>query len=135
MTEELETEISLISHIPAAPLVDGSQVFAAVIEIPPGSEGSKPHRHAGPVFGYMLEGEMLFELEGEEPRAIKAGEAFWEPGGDTVHWQAANLQPDAPTRFVVHMMCPPGGDLFAFLTPEEMKERDHLRHPNATAWR
>ena len=23
-----------------------------------------PHRHSGPVFGYMLEGEMIFELEG-----------------------------------------------------------------------
>jgi len=30
----------------------------------------------------VLEGEMLSELEGEPPRAVKAGEAFWEPGGD-----------------------------------------------------
>ena len=28
---------------------------------------------------------------GQEPREIVAGEAFWEPGGDVVHYQVANL--------------------------------------------
>ncbi|MGD0246648.1 MAG: cupin domain-containing protein [Streptosporangiaceae bacterium] len=50
------------------------------IELPPGSPGTPPHRHSGPVFGYLLEGEMIFELEGEPERVIRAGEAFWEPG-------------------------------------------------------
>lgn len=30
---------------------------------------------------------MLFELEGEPERVIKAGETFWEPGGDVIHYQ------------------------------------------------
>jgi hypothetical protein len=38
--------------------------IAVVIEFPPGDPGTPPHRHSGPAFGYMLEGEMLFELEG-----------------------------------------------------------------------
>jgi hypothetical protein len=29
---------------------------------------------------------MLFELEGEAPRVITAGEAFWEPGGFDSFW-------------------------------------------------
>jgi quercetin dioxygenase-like cupin family protein len=33
----------------------------------------------------MLEGEMVFELEGEPPRMIRAGEAFREPGGEVIH--------------------------------------------------
>ena len=34
------------------------------ITYPPDSAGAPPHRHpSGPAFGYMLEGEMLFELE------------------------------------------------------------------------
>ena len=55
-----------------------SVAMIATVTIPPGDPGSGPHRHSGPVFGYVMEGEILFELEGERPYAIKAGEAFWE---------------------------------------------------------
>jgi hypothetical protein len=44
----------------------------------------------GPCFGYVLEGEVVFELEGEPTRVIRAGEAFWEPGGDVIHYQDGN---------------------------------------------
>jgi Cupin domain len=57
--------------------------MTVVIEFPPGDPDTPPHRHSGPAFGYMIEGEMLFELEGEPERVIQAGEAFWEPGGDS----------------------------------------------------
>ena len=57
-----------------------AEVMVVTIDLPPGSPGTPPHRHSGPVFGYMLEGEMIFELEGEPERVIRAGEAFWEPG-------------------------------------------------------
>ena len=67
-----------------------AEVMTATVELPPGDPGTPPHRHSGPVFGYMLEGEMTFELEGEPERVIRAGEAFWEPGGDVIHYQAAN---------------------------------------------
>ena len=67
-----------------------AEVMTATVELPPGDPGTPPHRHCGPVFGYMLEGEMTFELEGEPERVIRAGEAFWEPGGDVIHYQAAN---------------------------------------------
>src|SRR3546814_14407454 len=61
---------------------EGAHAMTAIIEWGPGDPGAPPHRHpGGPCFGYVLEGEMLFELEGEAPRVIKDGEAFWEPGG------------------------------------------------------
>jgi quercetin dioxygenase-like cupin family protein len=47
----------------------------------------------------VLEGEMLFELEDEPPRVIRAGEAFGEPGGDAIHWQDGNNRADVPLRF------------------------------------
>lgn len=65
----------------------GAHVMTVVIEFPPGDPGTPPHRHPGPAFGYVIEGEMLFELEGESPRVVKAGEAFWEPGGDVIQQQ------------------------------------------------
>src|SRR3954447_19141997 len=73
----------------------------------PGDPGTGPHRHSGPVFGYVLDGEILFELEGDEPYPVKAGEAFWEPGFDVVHYQAVNLRSDIASKFVVFMLCAP----------------------------
>lgn len=104
-------------------------VMTAIVELGPGSAGSGPHRHSGPVFGYMLEGELIFELEGEPERIIKAGEAFWEPGGDLVHWQAANNLPDARTKFLAVMVCAPGQEMLTYLTSKEIAERQHLRAP------
>ena len=103
------------------------------VELPPGDPGTPPHRHAGPVFGYMLEGEMTFELEGEPERVIGAGEAFWEPGGDVIHYQAANHLQDAWTRFVVVMVGIPGKPMLTLVTEAELKQRRGRRAP-APAW-
>ena len=102
-----------------------------LVELPPADAGPGPHRHSGPVFGYVLEGRILFELEGEEPREIAAGEAFWEPGGEVVHYQVANLDPDSWSRFLAVCICAPGVDMITMLMPEEIAARDHLRHPGA----
>jgi quercetin dioxygenase-like cupin family protein len=79
------------------------------------------------VFGYVLTGEILFELEGEAPYPIRAGEAFWEPGSPVVHYQAANLRQDIASTFVVFMVCAPGVPMMTFLDDDEIREREHLR--------
>ncbi|WP_232326496.1 cupin domain-containing protein [Microbispora sp. ATCC PTA-5024] len=111
-------------------LPEGTHGMMQVVELPPGDPGPTPHRHSGPVFGYMLEGEMLFELEGGKPYTIKAGEGFWEPGGDVVHYKAANLRDDITSRFVVFMLCAPGVPMTVFLDEAEIAARSHLRYPN-----
>jgi quercetin dioxygenase-like cupin family protein len=108
-----------------------SCAMVATVTIPPGDPGTGPHRHSGPVFGFVLEGEILFELEGDEPFAIKAGEAFWEPGFDVVHYQAANLRDDIASRFVVFMLCAPDVPMMTFLDEDELAARAHLRHSSA----
>jgi quercetin dioxygenase-like cupin family protein len=77
---------------PAIP--ERAEVMTALIELPPGDPGTPPHRHSGPVFGYVTEGRMVYELEGRPERDISAGEAFWEPGGDLIHYQAGNRLTD-----------------------------------------
>jgi quercetin dioxygenase-like cupin family protein len=110
---------------------EGAYAMTQLIELPPADESAPPHRHSGPVFCYMLEGRMLFELEGEAPREIKAGEAFWEPGREVVHWQAANLEPEVWSKFLAVCICAPGVDMITLLEPDEIVARDHLRHPSA----
>jgi quercetin dioxygenase-like cupin family protein len=108
-----------------------SCAMVATVTIPPGDPGTGPHRHSGPVFGYVLEGEILFELEGDEPYPVKAGEAFWEPGFDVVHYQAANLRADIASKFVVFMLCAPDMPMMTFLGEEEINARAHLRYQSS----
>jgi quercetin dioxygenase-like cupin family protein len=108
-------------------LAADSAAMVATVTVPPGDPGSGPHRHSGPVFGYVLEGEILFELESEKPYPIKAGEAFWEPGFEVVHYQAANLRSDIPSKFVVFMLCAPDVPMMTYLDDAEIGQRAHLR--------
>jgi quercetin dioxygenase-like cupin family protein len=108
---------------------DDACVMTALIELPPGDPGTPPHRHSGPVFGYMVEGEMIFELEGEPERVVHAGEGFWEPGGDVIHYQAANNLADRRSTFVVVMMCVPGQPMLTLVPEGELRERADRRHP------
>ncbi|NGX10479.1 cupin domain-containing protein [Mycobacteroides franklinii] len=117
------------------PIPVGAHAMTQRVELPPADEGLAPHRHSGPVFGYVLEGRILFEIEGEAPREIVAGEAFWEPGGEVVHYQVANLESHSWSRFLAVCICAPGVEMITMLEPEEIMARDHLRHPHARAER
>ncbi|MET0966428.1 MAG: cupin domain-containing protein [Nakamurella sp.] len=50
-----------MGSIPTPPLPDHSQAMTLLVVVPPGSAGSPPHRHTGPAFGFVIEGEMVFE--------------------------------------------------------------------------
>jgi quercetin dioxygenase-like cupin family protein len=111
-------------HVP-----DGAHAMTIVVEHPPGDPGTPPHRHTGPAFGYVLDGEMVFELEGEPPRVVRAGEAFWEPGGDVIHYSDANNRSDVPLRFLVTMVCAPGQPMLVVVDEEELEQRRDRRVP------
>src|SRR3954453_4871619 len=108
-TDALMNAMSVIQSVTPPFVLADAEVITAIIEWPPGRAGAPPHRHPyGPAFGYVLEGEMLFELEGEAPRVIRAGEAFWEPGGEVIHYSDANNRDDIKLRYLVTMLCVPG---------------------------
>jgi hypothetical protein len=70
---------------------------------------------------------MIFELEGEAPRVLKAGDAFWEPGGDVIHYSDGNNRDDIPLRFLVTMICKPGEQMFVIVDDEELEARKDRR--------
>jgi quercetin dioxygenase-like cupin family protein len=122
--------LTVVQEVQPPFMPDNPHAMMVVIDYPPGSTGAPPHRHpSGPAFGYMLEGEMLFELEGQPPRVIHAGEAFWEPGGDVIHYSDANNRSDVRSRFVVTMLCVPGQPMLTLVSDEELAARKHLRVP------
>ena len=124
---ESNSRLTMLLGVVPPRIPPGAEVMTATIDLPPGDPGTPPHRHSGPVFGYMLEGELLFELEGEAPRVIKEGEAFWEPGGDLIHYQAANHLTDRPSRFVVVMLGVPGQPMLTLVDAEELEARRDRR--------
>lgn len=128
--EKLTKAMTVIQSVTPPIIPQDAEAMTAIIEWGPGDAGAPPHRHpGGPCFGYVLEGEMLFELEGEAPRVIKAGEAFWEPGGDVIHYSDGNNREDVPLRFLVTMLCRPGVDMFVLVDDAELEQRKNRRIP------
>ncbi|MEV6231328.1 cupin domain-containing protein [Saccharopolyspora shandongensis] len=111
---------------------EGAHAMTVVVEFPPGDPGTPPHRHPGPAFGYVLDGEMVFELEGEPARVVRAGEAFWEPGGDLIHYQDGNNRDDIPVRFTVTMFCEPDKPMLTLVDEEELVRRKDRRAPRTS---
>jgi quercetin dioxygenase-like cupin family protein len=64
------------------------------VALEPGGAG-QPHRHPGPIFGYVLEGEYELGLDDQPTKIFKTGETFYEPTG-ILHRVSRN--PSAKTR-------------------------------------
>lgn len=122
-----QTAVTVLQEAMPPAIPEGAHAMTVVVEFPPGDPGTPPHRHSGPAFGYVLEGEMLFELEGEVPRVIRAGETFWEPGGDVIHYQDGNNRDDVRSRFIATMFCTPGQPMLTLVDDDELATRRDRR--------
>ena len=74
--------VKQLSTTDIAEKVDGKKSKAATVEVTlePG-QASTPHRHPGPVFGYVLEGEDEWAIDDQPTKTLKAGDNFYEPTG------------------------------------------------------
>jgi quercetin dioxygenase-like cupin family protein len=64
MLDAGRTKITDLLSVTLPAIPQGAHAMTQLVELPPADAGLPPHRHSGPVFGYMLGGRMLFELEG-----------------------------------------------------------------------
>ena len=60
--------------------VQGRHAVQAIAEFAPGASAGK-HTHPGEELGYLLEGTLQLEIDGEAPRTLKAGDSFFVPAG------------------------------------------------------
>jgi len=63
--------------------IPGREVIQVRGDFPPGAAVPR-HTHPGEELVYVLEGTLEFQLEGQAPVTVKAGEVFFIPAG-TVH--------------------------------------------------
>src|SRR5262245_7161732 len=96
---------------------DGKDAGVTVQEvaIEPGGRVA-PHRHAGPVFGYVLEGEDEHALDDEPVTTYKAGDTSYEPSG-CIHRVTRDPGARARTRLLAVILHP--RDAEKVTVPEE----------------
>jgi quercetin dioxygenase-like cupin family protein len=106
--EHSEVKVTELSHRDITEKLDGKEAGVTVVEVTfePG-QADVPHTHAGPVFGYVLEGEYEHAIDDESVVVYKAGDTFYEPSG-CVHRVAQNPSNKTRTRLLAVILGPRG---------------------------
>ncbi|MGA2923304.1 MAG: cupin domain-containing protein [Candidatus Sulfotelmatobacter sp.] len=102
-TEDRERARVAFSH--ALPKLDGSHLKASVVEVQYGpGESSPQHSHPCSVIGYVVDGTIRTQIEGEPEATYKAGEAFYEPPNG-LHEVSANASQTQPATLIAYFVC------------------------------
>lgn len=97
--------------------INGKDSSATFVEVTlaPGQSGSA-HRHPGPVFVYVVEGEYELGIDDQPVKVFKAGETFYEPT-NCLHRVSRNPSKDTTARLIAVVVHP--RDAKAVAVPEE----------------
>ena len=103
-----------VKELFAIDLADYAGKEGRVIEVsyPPGAQ-DVVHRHDAHAFVYVLEGQIIVQLQGQPTVTLKAGQTFYE-GPTDVHLVRRNASDTEPARFVVVLLKERGAPI---LTP------------------
>jgi quercetin dioxygenase-like cupin family protein len=93
----------------------GKEVLMLTVTYPPGGS-SPPHRHDAQVFVYVLEGELIMQVQGGPKTTLRPGDTFYESPSD-VHAVSANASQTAPAKFLVCIIKDKGAPTTRSATP------------------
>src|SRR3954449_11036207 len=112
--------VKTLSAIDVNEELNGKSARATTLEVTfePGA-ASAPHRHPGPVFGYVLEGELEFQAGDAPVHRLKAGDTFYEPAM-VLHAVARNPSAKARARVLAIIIHP--RESKTLVVPESAKE-------------
>jgi len=91
------------------PDVPGKQVAMAVVSYEPG-QASEPHFHSGSVFAYVLEGEVVSQLQGQPAVTYRAGQSWYEPPR-AAHLVSQNASNTRPAKLLAWLLMDEGGQV------------------------
>ena len=99
--------VKVLSTVDVAEKVGDKKAKATTVEVTLGpGEASAPHRHPGPAFGYVLEGEYEWAIDDQPVQKLKAGDTFYEPTG-CLHRVSKNPSDKSKTRVIAVVLHPP----------------------------
>jgi quercetin dioxygenase-like cupin family protein len=112
-------QVKLLSQKDIIEKLDGKKAKATMVEVTlaPG-EVEAAHRHPGPAFGYVLEGEYEWAIDDNKPKILKAGDTFYEPTG-CLHGVGRNPSKKNKARFIAIVLHPE--DAKDLVIPEQKK--------------
>src|SRR5262245_27758571 len=98
--------VKVLSRKDITEKIDGKKAKATTVEVTlqPG-EVEVVHRHPGPAFGYVLEGEYELAIDDNPARTFKPGDTFYEPTG-CLHRVGKNPSDKNRTRFLAVVLHP-----------------------------
>ena len=89
--------VRVVATIPLPAPYEKQTATLVELNLAAGAPSGAPHRHPGFVLGYVIEGQVRFQVAGEAPRVLQAGETFYEPPGAR-HLIAESARADRPAR-------------------------------------
>ena len=89
--------------------LDNWEVTVSYVDYAPGRVGA-PHRHAGFVLAYVLEGSVVAKISGGPETTYTAGQMFYEHPGST-HEVSKNASATEPARLLAMIFAPKGATL------------------------
>jgi quercetin dioxygenase-like cupin family protein len=87
------------------PDVPGKNALMATVTLAPG-QSAAPHLHPGSIFAYVLEGEVISQLEGQDAKTYTAGQSWYEPPR-THHLVTRNASTTQPAKLLVWAIVAP----------------------------
>lgn len=113
-------EVKVLSTAAVSEKIDGKKAKATTVEVTlkPG-EASAPHRHPGPVFGYVIVGEYEWAIDDNKAKVLKAGDTFYEPTG-CLHRVSKNPSDKNKTRVLAVVLH--AEDVKDIVIPEKKKD-------------
>jgi quercetin dioxygenase-like cupin family protein len=98
--------VKLISAVDIKEKLDGQEAKVSFVEvtIEPGQSGLA-HRHPGPGFVYVMEGEYELGIDDKPTKIFKAGETFYEPTG-CLHRVSKNPAAKGKTKLIAVVVHP-----------------------------
>ena len=112
--------VKLLSQKDITEKLDGKKAKATTVEVTLGpGEVEAAHRHPGPAFGYVLEGEYEWAIDDNKPKILKAGDTFYEPTG-CLHRVSKNPSNKNKTRVIAVVLHPE--DAKDIVIPEKEKK-------------
>ena len=104
--DEKHESVKLLAARDIAEKIDGKEAKATAVEVTLGpGESDAPHRHPGPGFGYVLEGEYEWAIDDNPAKVLKAGDTFYEPAG-CLHRVSRNPAAKGKTRLLAWFIHP-----------------------------
>jgi quercetin dioxygenase-like cupin family protein len=109
--------------------IDGEKTTATMVEVVLDPlAGSPPHRHPGPVSGYVLEGTFEFQVEGSPLKVLKAGDNFFEPRM-ILHMVGRNPDKSKRTRVLATIVHPSAASSIMIMEPVKANQRERKEQP------